>query len=111
MLTSSVDLSKTLAFSSVQSGGGQNMGKSPFATDDIIGVGCATLRLADDDTLILERGNSSAEADIAWFVVEFGSDATATPTQTPTWTHTPTNTPTQTPTWTPTATPTFTDTN
>ena len=67
---SSVDTSRSVAFASVQPVGGQNMGKSPYAGDDIIGVGSATLALSSTQ-ITLDRDSTVAAADIGWFVVQF----------------------------------------
>lgn len=65
-----VDTSRAVAFASVQLVGGQNMGKSPYAGDDIIGVGSATMSLAST-SITMDRINTVASTDIGWFVVEW----------------------------------------
>ena len=67
-----VDTSRAIAFGSVQNGGGQNMGRSadPVPDEDILGVGAATMALSATQ-LTLTRTNTTAAADIGWFVVEF----------------------------------------
>jgi len=67
-----VDTTRSIAFASVQPVGGQNMGRSPYNGDDIIGVGSVTMDLAANQ-LTMRRDNSADQADIGWFVVEFGS--------------------------------------
>jgi hypothetical protein len=69
-LATTVDPSSSVAFASVQPGGGQNMGRSSLDTTDIIGVGCATLALTPTQ-LMLTRGFIEAPADVGWFVVQF----------------------------------------
>ena len=68
---SSVNTSRAAAFASVQAVGGQNMGRSPYAGDDIIGVGSFTMALSAT-LLTIDRNNTAAAADVGWFVVEFG---------------------------------------
>lgn len=67
-----VDTTRTIAFGSVQPVGGQNMGRSPYNGDDVIGVGSVTMDLAPNQ-ITMQRDNTADEADIGWFVVEFGS--------------------------------------
>ncbi len=66
-----VDITRSVAFASVQAVGGQNMGRSPYNGDDIIGVGSVTMDLASNQ-ITMRRANSADQADIGWFVVEFG---------------------------------------
>lgn len=66
-----VDTTRAVAFASVQPVGGQNTGRSPYAADDIIGVGSFTTALSATQ-LTLQRENTAAAADVGWFVVEFG---------------------------------------
>ena len=54
---SPVDVTKAYAFGSVQAGSGQNMGRSPYAVDDITGVGSFTAALAGSQ-LTLTRDNT-----------------------------------------------------
>ncbi|MGQ0670233.1 MAG: hypothetical protein ACT4PO_11270 [Actinomycetota bacterium] len=68
---SSINTSRAAAFASVQAVGGQNMGRSPYAGDDIIGVGSFTMALSAT-LLTIDRTNTAAAADVGWFVVEFG---------------------------------------
>ena len=69
---SPVDTTRSVAFASVQPVGGQNMGRTPYAGDDIIGVGSATLDLSASQ-VVMERRNTVASADVGWFVVEFNA--------------------------------------
>lgn len=66
-----VDVTRSAAFASVQSGGGQNMGKSPYNADDYVGVATATFNLSAA-SISIERDCSLDAADIAWYVVRFG---------------------------------------
>ena len=65
-----LDVSQSIAFGSVQSGAGQNLGRSPYVADDIIGVGSVTMALSATQ-LTLDRNNTAATAEIDWFIVEF----------------------------------------
>lgn len=67
---SPITLGRATAFASVQSGGGQNMGRSPYVSDDVIGVGSFTGTLSANQ-LTLDRANTAAGADVGWFVVEW----------------------------------------
>lgn len=67
---SPITLGRATAFASVQSGGGQNMGQSPYVSDDVIGVGSFTGTLSANQ-LTLDRANTAAGADVGWFVVEW----------------------------------------
>ncbi|MCH8991815.1 MAG: hypothetical protein IIA44_08735, partial [Acidobacteria bacterium] len=69
---STVDVTKAYAFGSVQAGSGQNMGRSPYAVDDVIGVGSFTAALTGSQ-LTLTRDNTAAVADVGWFVVHWGT--------------------------------------
>jgi hypothetical protein len=69
-LASPVDPQRSIAFASVQSGGGQSMGRTPYNTDDIIGVGSVTTALSPTQ-LTLDRNSTLATTDIGWFVVQF----------------------------------------
>jgi hypothetical protein len=57
MLSPAVNIKRAVAFGSVQSGAGQNMGRSPYTGNDITGVGSVTARLG-----IGFRGAASASA-------------------------------------------------
>jgi hypothetical protein len=71
-LGSPVDPQRSVAFASVQSGAGQSMGRSPYATDDVIGVGSVTMALAPTQ-ITMDRNSTVAAADVGWFVVQFKS--------------------------------------
>jgi hypothetical protein len=58
------------AIASTQGGGGMSGGSTSYAGDDISGVAQANLVVAAAQ-LTLTRANTSAAADIAWFVIEF----------------------------------------
>jgi hypothetical protein len=64
-------LSRATAVTSVQSGGGQNVGSSPYVADDVLGVGAVTASVSSTQ-LTLNRTSTAAAADIGWFVVEWG---------------------------------------
>jgi hypothetical protein len=68
---STIDPNRAVAFASVQSGGGQNMGRSPYVTDDVLGEGGVTAALTSTQ-LTLTRSGTAAATDIGWFVVEWG---------------------------------------
>ncbi len=72
----SIDLNRSVAFASVQPVGGQNMGRSPYAGDDIIGVGSVTMALSPAQ-ITMDRNNTAATADVGWFVVEFNGPSVA----------------------------------
>jgi uncharacterized protein YxjI len=67
-----IDTNKAYAFGSVQAGSGQNMGRSNYAADDIIGTGSVTAELSTSQ-LSLTRDNTAASANVGWFVVHWGS--------------------------------------
>jgi hypothetical protein len=67
---SNVVTDRSVAFASVQPVGGQNMGRSPYAGDDIIGV-CSTTMSLSSTQLTLDRNNTSHSCDLGWFVVQF----------------------------------------
>jgi hypothetical protein len=69
-LVPQVNTSRAIAFGTVQSGAGQNLGRSAYLADDIIGVGSATMALSSTQ-LTLTRNNTAAAADVGWTVVEF----------------------------------------
>ncbi|MEQ8288119.1 MAG: hypothetical protein RIB78_00195 [Gammaproteobacteria bacterium] len=88
-----VDTARAIAFASVQPVGGQNMGRSDYLSDDIIGVGSFTAALSSSTQLTLERSTAVGNADVGWLVVEFNqvglfievdqvtlNDTTTTPT-------------------------------
>ncbi|MCH8130678.1 MAG: right-handed parallel beta-helix repeat-containing protein, partial [Acidobacteria bacterium] len=67
-----VDTTKAYAFGSVQAGSGQNVGRSNYAGDDIVGVGSFTAELSTSQ-LTLTRDNTAAASNVGWFVVHWGS--------------------------------------
>ncbi len=66
-----VDLNRSVAFATVQPAGGQNMGRSPYGGDDIIGVGSYTIEFASSSQITLTRDNTISTSDVVWTVVEF----------------------------------------
>ncbi|MGH2573077.1 MAG: hypothetical protein ACRDGU_06310 [Actinomycetota bacterium] len=66
-----IAVGRSAAFASVQSGGGQNTGRSPYVADDVVGVGAVTASLTSTQ-LTLDRTSTAAATDIGWFVVEWG---------------------------------------
>ncbi|UCD92091.1 MAG: DUF2341 domain-containing protein, partial [Methanobacteriota archaeon] len=54
----SVDVDRSVAFASVQPASGQNMGRSPYAGDDITGVGSVTMALSDTE-ITMDRDNTA----------------------------------------------------
>lgn len=67
---SPINTNHSIAFSSVQPVGGQNMGRSPYAGDDVIGVGSVTMALTSNQ-ITMNRNNTADSTDIGWFVVTF----------------------------------------
>ena len=65
-----INLARAVGFISTQGGGGQNMGRSPYVGDDIVGVATATTSLAINQ-ITLTRDSTVAAADVGWFVVQF----------------------------------------
>ena len=68
-LVTRVNTTRAVAFSSVQAGG-QSMGSSPYAGNDLPGVALATTALSPTQ-LTLNRDSTVATADVGWFVVQF----------------------------------------
>jgi hypothetical protein len=68
-----VDTARSTAFSGVQNGSGQNAGRHSYNSDDITGVGSATLALSSATQVTLTRANNNSSADIGWFVVTWGN--------------------------------------
>jgi hypothetical protein len=68
---SSVDTTRSVGFGSFAAGSGNNCGRSPYATDDIVGVACVTANVVTATQLTLQRANTANAADIGWFVVQF----------------------------------------
>lgn len=67
---SSVVTDRSVAFASVQPVGGQNMGRSPYAGDDIIGVCSVTMALTSTQ-VVMDRSGTQSTCDVGWFVVQF----------------------------------------
>ncbi len=67
---STVDISRSVAFASVQAYSGQNMGMNNYNGDDITGVSSVTLGLSST-AIDMRRNFTGQRADIGWFVVEF----------------------------------------
>lgn len=65
-----VDTSRAIAFTSVQALAGQSLGKTFYNSDDIPGVGSATLALGAS-SFDIQRNYDGHRADFGWFVVEF----------------------------------------
>jgi uncharacterized repeat protein (TIGR01451 family) len=51
------------------------MGRSPYVTDDIIGVSSFAMRVTSPTEVTMTRNNTAATADVGWFLVEFGDVA------------------------------------
>ncbi len=82
----SSDTSKDVTITAVDSAssisvGGYQMtgGRSPYATNDVPGVGWFTLELTSGTNLHIERSAALAAADLGWYVIEWG-DANVAPT-------------------------------
>lgn len=69
-LATAVDPTRSVAFASVQPVGGQNMGRTSYNANDLIGVGSVTAALAATQ-LTLDRNSTVAATDIGWFAVQF----------------------------------------
>ena len=65
----SVDPSKSIAFSTVQAGDGQNMGNVVYFSDDITGEGAYTLAINSATSLRVQRNSSNAASTVIWQVV------------------------------------------
>lgn len=68
-----VDTARSTAFSGVQNGSGQNAGRHSYNSDDITGVGSATVAVTSATQVTLTRANNNSSADIGWFVVTWGN--------------------------------------
>jgi hypothetical protein len=69
-LGQAVNTNYAIAFGSAQACGGQNMGRSSYTADDVTGVASATVALSGT-AVTLDRNDTTAAADIGWFVVRF----------------------------------------
>ena len=67
------DVSRSIAFGSVQTGGGQNVGKATYVADDIQGETAFTMALSSTQ-LTLERGSTLGVSDVGWFYLQFEQD-------------------------------------
>ena len=75
VVLSEVDLARSNAFASMQTGGGQNGGRTPYTADDIVGVAAFGFRLTSSTNLELRRDfavASGSSVDVACFVVSWG---------------------------------------
>jgi hypothetical protein len=68
---SPVDLGRAAAFASVEYGGGQSGGRTPYVSDDYLCAASFTATLASS-TLTLDRACNAMGEDVGWFVVEWG---------------------------------------
>jgi hypothetical protein len=66
-----INTQRAVGFISTQGGGGQNMGRSSYVGDDIIGVATATVGLTGAQQVTLTRDSTVGPADLGWFVVQF----------------------------------------
>jgi hypothetical protein len=71
-LSPSVDVSRSVAFASVQPAGGQSFGRSPYNLADSIGVASVTVALSSSQ-VTMTRNNTADQCDVGWFVVQFGN--------------------------------------
>ncbi len=69
-----LDLARTNAFASTQTGGGQNGGRTTYVADDIVGVTSFAIRLTSTTDLEMRRDFASAgtTADVVVFIVSWG---------------------------------------
>jgi hypothetical protein len=68
-LVTRVNTTRAIAFASGQAGG-QSMGRTPYAANDIMGVAMTTAALSPTQ-LTLDRNSTLDTADVGWFVVQF----------------------------------------
>jgi hypothetical protein len=66
-----VNLNKATPFAAVQVVGGQNTGRSSYASNDIIGVANFTMALSSSTAITMDRNSTAAAADVGWFVVQW----------------------------------------
>jgi hypothetical protein len=71
-----VDTTRSIAFASVQPVGGQNLGRSDFGGDDVIGVCSVTMALASNQ-ITMDRSSTAGSCDVGWFAVQFANAPTA----------------------------------
>ncbi len=67
------DVSRSIAFGSVQTGGGQNIGRTTYVADDIQGETAFTMALSSTQ-LTLQRDSTLGVADVGWFYLQFEQD-------------------------------------
>lgn len=70
-LSPSVDLTRSVVFASVNLAGGLSGGRTPYVTDDIVGVASFSPGFASSTQITIQRNNTAASADVGWFVVQF----------------------------------------
>jgi hypothetical protein len=66
-----IDTTRAAAFASVQYGGGQSGGRTPYVADDHVCPASYTASLTSS-ALTLQRACNAAGEDVGWFVVEWG---------------------------------------
>jgi hypothetical protein len=70
-LSPSVDTTRAIVFASVNLAGGLSGGRTPYVTDDIVGVASFSPGFASTTQITIQRNNTAASADVGWFVVQF----------------------------------------
>ncbi|MBL4681843.1 MAG: LamG domain-containing protein [Pseudomonadales bacterium] len=76
---SSVDIARSIALATVQIMGGQNMGRTDYGGDDIIGEAAFTMSLQSSTSLLVQRASSNGNSEVQWQVIEFSGEITAVP--------------------------------
>ena len=51
----------------------QNMGRTPYVLDDIIGISSVTMNLTSPTQITMDRTATQDITDVGWFVVEWGA--------------------------------------
>lgn len=74
--TSPIRAGDSIAFASVQSPTAQSNGRTPYVTDDIVGVSSFTF-VPSGTELTIDRASTVSSAHVAWFVVNFRRRRTA----------------------------------
>lgn len=69
-LSTPVNTNTAIALGSAQACSGQNSGRTSYTGDDTPGVASATVSLSGS-AVTLDRNDTSADADVAWFVLQF----------------------------------------
>jgi hypothetical protein len=77
-LASPLDPARAVPFASVQAGGGQNAGRTPYTGNDVPGVCAATFSLTSAEVRA-ERASTVDRCDLSWFVVQFPPVGSAQP--------------------------------